>query len=158
MYLKERKRVRDVSKKITCVLIIAEMDQMNRPRTRGLEASEAEEDAKLVRAALKEPLKYIKKAHQKLKHDYGGDGEESDEEEKLFYQQPPFDDDESDVKSGNKRKRGGGRRGNARRKQKTVGQDGEEVRKHTVSARLAAILKVKYSRKWILLMLTIKLK
>lgn len=123
--------------------LIVEMDQLNRPRTRGLEASEAEEDAKLVRAALKEPLKFIKKAHQKLKQDYGGDGEESDDEEKLFYQQPPFDDDESDVKSGIKRKRGGGRRGNARRKQKPVGQDGEEeVRKHTVSARLAAILKV----------------
>lgn len=120
------------------------MDQQNRPKTRGLEASEAEEDAKFVRAALKEPSKFMKRAVQKLKQDYGR-GEDSDEEAKLFYSQPPYDDEETEVKPGTKRKRGGGRR-NTRRKFKPVQQDavgeGEEIKKHVVSARLAALLKV----------------
>lgn len=122
------------------------MDQLNRPKTRGLEASEAEEDAKIVRSALQEPIsKHLKKAHQKLKHDYNT-SDESDEEEKLFYQQPPFDDEENEVKVGNRRRRGGGRRGGSRKKAKIVAvQDGieEEGKRHnTISARLAAILKV----------------
>lgn len=125
------------------------MDQ-TRPRTRGLEASEAEEDAKFIKAALKEPEKFIKKAHQKLKNDYNrskrNNDNSDDEEEKLFYQQPPFDDDEEEVaKHSHKRRRGGGRRGNFRRRVKADGGDGEEgipYKKPVVSARLAALLKV----------------
>ncbi|ODN05783.1 GATA zinc finger domain-containing protein 1 [Orchesella cincta] len=118
------------------------MDQ-NRPKTRGLEATEAEEDAKIIKAALKEPTKVvIKTAHQKLRKDYGGKGgDSSDEEEKLFRQQPPYEDD-TDVKPV-RRKRGGGRRGNPRKRIKLCG-DGEVVEEYIrrpISARLAALLK-----------------
>ncbi|CAL8107192.1 unnamed protein product [Orchesella dallaii] len=118
------------------------MDQ-NRPKTRGLEATEAEEDARIIKAALKEPTKVIiKSAQQKLRKDYGGKGggDSSDEEEKLFRQQPPFEDD-TDVKPV-RRRRGGGRRGNPRKRIKLSG-DGEveEYIRRPISAKLAALLK-----------------